>query len=123
MLIAVIIINLLISVTSLYVAWRLWKLRRVIDKAAKAVLNADRVTYNVLHATPKAISRGELGTRNVRKRYQQVELQLLRLRQIVDLLSMGRIAILGRSFIKRRPRQPAQREHVKEAMSRRRTER
>jgi hypothetical protein len=104
MVVAVVITNMLLATLFFYVAWRLWKLSRVIDRAAKAVLNADRVTYNVLHASPQAIARGELGTRNLRKRYQQVELQLLRLRQIIALLNRGRITWLGRSLMSRRPK-------------------
>lgn len=104
MTIAVVAINLILSLVFLSVAWRLWKLGKAIDRAADAILNADRITYDVLHASPEAIAKGELGTRNLRKNYQQVELQLLRLRQILALLSLGRGAWVGQSIMKRRPR-------------------
>lgn len=104
MLIAVIIINVILSLVFFFVAWRLRKLKQTMNQVTKSILNADRVTYDVLHATPAALAKGELGTRNLRTRYQQVELQLLRLRQIVQLLSLGQTAWLRQSILKRRPR-------------------
>ncbi len=104
MLIAVIIINVILSGVFFLVAWRLWKLKHTINQATQSILNADRVTYDVLHATPAALAQGELGTRNLRTRYQQVELQLLRLRQIVQLLSLGQTAWVRQSILKRRRR-------------------
>ncbi|WP_254563622.1 hypothetical protein [Oscillatoria sp. HE19RPO] len=104
MLIAVIIINVILSLVFFFVAWRLRKLKQTMNRVTQSILNADRVTYDVLHGTPAALAKGELGTRNLRTRYQQVELQLLRLRQIVQLLSLGQAAWLRRSILKRRPR-------------------
>ncbi|MCT7972704.1 hypothetical protein [Laspinema olomoucense] len=104
MLIAVIIINLILSLVFFFVAWRLWKLKHTINQATKSILNADRVTYNVLHATPATLAQGERGTRNLRTQYQQVELQLLRWRQILQLLSLGQAAWVRQSILKRRPR-------------------
>ncbi|MBO0348465.1 hypothetical protein J0895_04965 [Phormidium pseudopriestleyi FRX01] len=106
MLIAVIIINVILSGVFFFVAWRLWKLKQTMNQVTQSILNADRVTYDVLHATPTALAQGELGTRNLRIRYQQVELQLLRLRQIVQLLSLGQTAWMRQSILKRRTRKP-----------------
>ena len=104
MLIAVIIINVILSLVFFFVAWRLWKLKQTINQVNQSILKADLVTYDVLHGTPLALAKGELGTRNLRTQYQQVELQLLRLRQIVQLLSLGQTAWLRRSILQRRPR-------------------
>lgn len=106
MLIAVIIINVILSLVFFFVAWRLWKLQKTMNQVTQSILNADRVTYDVLHGTPAALAQGELGTRNLRTRYQQVELQLLRLRQIVQLLSIGQTAWVRRALLKRRFRKP-----------------
>ncbi len=104
MVIAVVITNVILSGVFLFVAWRLWKLRQTINGTTQAILSADRVTYDVLHGTPAAIAQGERGTRNLRSQYQQVELQLLRLRQILQLLSFGQAALARQSILKRRPR-------------------
>lgn len=104
MLIAVIIMNVILSLVFFFVAWRLWKLKQTMNQVTQSILNADLVTYDVLHATPAALAQGELGTRNLRTRYQQVELQLLRLRQIVQLLSLGQAAWVRQSILQRRPR-------------------
>jgi hypothetical protein len=83
----VIIINVLISVSCLYLAAKLWKLGKKIDKAANAILRADRGTYNVLHKAPGAIVKGEKGTRTVRKQYQKLQGQVQTLRQLIAVLA------------------------------------
>lgn len=78
--------NVLISLLCLYVAWRLWKLRRALAAAAKAIASAERSTYNVLHGAPRAIYRGQTGVYGLSERYGHLELQLQRVRQVLALL-------------------------------------
>lgn len=87
MVICVIVINAIVSVTCLYLAVKLWKLAKTIDKAADAILRADRGTYNVLHNAPRAISKGETGTRNMRQKYQKLQRQVQTIRQVISVLT------------------------------------
>lgn len=87
MIVCVIIINLLISVICLYLAAKFWKIGKKVDKAAKAILRADSGTYNVLHKAPGAIVKGEKGTRNLRKKYSQLQRQVQTMRQLLSVLS------------------------------------
>lgn len=99
MVLGVIIINVIISVICLYLAAKLWKLGKKIDKAANAILRADRGTYNVLHNAPGAIVQGEKGTRNLRQKYQQLQGQVQTLRQLIAVLTfMSKFT--GRSAVK-----------------------
>jgi hypothetical protein len=96
----VVIFNLLISLLGFYIAWRIWKLRRVLGAAADIVARAERSTYQVLHGAPQAISKGQIGVHGLKKRYQQLEFQLQRVQRV--LMVLGFIQKTYRS--RRRPR-------------------
>lgn len=97
MIIFVVVFNVLLSLLCLYVAWQLWNLRRALAITADVVALFERDTYNALHGAPNAISQGQLGVGNLRVSYQQLEIQLQRVQQILALLGLAqrvlRIAI------------------------------
>lgn len=88
MLTVVVVLNVLISLLCLYVAWQVWNLRRALRATAAAVLLAERNTYNVLHGAPEAITQGQVGIGGARDSYQQLELQLQKVQQVLTLLSL-----------------------------------
>jgi hypothetical protein len=88
MLTVVVVLNVLISLLCLYVAWQVWNLRRALAATADAVLLAERNTYNLLHGAPEAISQGQVGVSRARESYQQLELQLQKVQQVLMLLSL-----------------------------------
>lgn len=88
MLQVVVILNVLISLLCIYVAWQVWNLRRTLAAAAAVLSDVERNTYAVLHGAPKAIAQGQLGVHGLRERYQQLELQRQKLRQVLILLSL-----------------------------------
>jgi hypothetical protein len=81
----VVILNTLIAVVNFYIAWRVWKLRRQLAGATKAILAADRNTYNVLHVAPGAIAKGQKGSNALGQNYRRLEIQLQSLRQLLAL--------------------------------------
>jgi hypothetical protein len=85
----VVIFNTLLALINFYIAWRVWKMRRVLAGVAKVILTADRNTYNALHPAPRAIAVGQKGTKALRSRYQQLELQLEKLGQILAVISFA----------------------------------
>ncbi len=102
----VVILNLLISLLGFYIAWRIWKLRRVLGAAADIVARAERSTYQVLHGAPQAISKGQIGVHGLKKRYQHLEFQLQRVQRV--LMVLGLIQKTYRSRRRRRgKRSPA----------------
>jgi hypothetical protein len=111
MLIVVVILNLLISLFGFYLAWRIWKLRRVLAAAADLVSRAEQSTYRVLHGAPQAISRGQLGVHGLKKRYQHLEFQLQRVQRV--LMVLGFIQKTYQSRRRRRgKRSPAKRSQL-----------
>ncbi len=85
----VVIINTLISLALLYVAWKVWRLKQWLAKLADKLIAAELSTYTVLHRAPKAIYRGQQNIHDLRRRNQLLELQIKQARQIFSLLAMG----------------------------------
>lgn len=83
----VITINILIALFNFYLAWQIWKIRRSIAGTTKAILAADRNTYNVLHGAPQTIIVGQKGTQALRQQYQKLEIQLEKLGQVLGILN------------------------------------
>ncbi|MEW6494997.1 MAG: hypothetical protein AB1589_21125 [Cyanobacteriota bacterium] len=102
MIIFVVVFNVLLSLICLYVAWQLWNLRLALAITADIVALFERDTYNALHGAPNAISQGQLGVSNLRVSYQQLEIQLQRVQQILALLGLAQrvLRIAVRSSIR-----------------------
>lgn len=84
----VVVLNVLISLLCLYVAWQVWNLRRTLAAVVNAIAIAERNTYTVLHGAPNAIYKGQLGVHGLRERYQQLELQLQQVQKILTVLGL-----------------------------------
>lgn len=90
MLTAVVIINLLISVVCFYIAAKVGKIRRAIAGFEMRIAAMERRTSNVLSNSPDFLAKRQQGTRQLRRRYQQLELQLQQVQQLLGLLGLGR---------------------------------
>jgi chromosome condensin MukBEF ATPase and DNA-binding subunit MukB len=85
----VVIINTIISLILLYVAWRVWKLKQVLASVANNLTAYERATYAALHNTPEAIYSSQEKIHNLRQGNQNLQLQLQQVRQIISLLLLG----------------------------------
>jgi hypothetical protein len=97
MLVTVVIMNVLLAIGCFYVAWRVWKLRLALSKAADALISAERSTHNVLSGAPQAILKGQMGSRQLRQSYQQLEPKFRQVEQALSLLSLGNTILRRRS--------------------------
>ncbi|MEG4348940.1 hypothetical protein QUA74_04250 [Microcoleus sp. LAD1_D3] len=91
MLTAVVIINLLISLVGFYIAAKVWKIRRTIARLEMRIEAMERSSSKVLSTSPDFLGKRQQGTRQVRRRYQQLELQLQQVQQLLGLLGLGRM--------------------------------
>ncbi|MEG4327319.1 hypothetical protein [Microcoleus sp. herbarium5] len=91
MLTAVVIINLLISLVCFYIAAKVWKIRRTIARLEIRIAAIERCSSNVLTMSPDFLGKRQQGTRQLRGRYQQLELQLEQVQQLLGLLGLGRM--------------------------------
>lgn len=85
----VVVINMLISLTLLYVAWRLRKIKLTLARAANILVAAERNTQAVLVTAPNFIYIGKRNIRKLRQGNQSLELQTRKLQQIIGFLVLG----------------------------------
>jgi hypothetical protein len=106
MLAVTLVCNLMIGLLCCYSAWRLWRLKCRLAKAADTLLACDRAVHRVLDRAPDAIYRGHAGIHQLRERYQGLEPQLQRAQQALALLSLGQTLWQRRAFVltRRSPR-------------------
>ncbi|MEG4498784.1 hypothetical protein QUB05_16090 [Microcoleus sp. F10-C6] len=91
MLSAVVIINLLISLVCFYIAAKVWKIRRTIARLEIRIAAIERCSSNVLGMSPDFFANRQQGTHQLRLRYQQLEMQLQQVQQLLGLLGLGRM--------------------------------
>lgn len=97
MLTIVLIINAVMALLCLLVAWQVWKLRRILGQVADSLISVERSTHNVLYGAPSAIAKGQTGVHSLRGQLRQLEPQLQRVQQVLGLLSLGQTAWRRRS--------------------------
>jgi hypothetical protein len=100
MLTVVLIINVMMALFCMIIAWRVWILRRVFRQAADALITAEKSTHAVLYRAPESIYNGQMSVHQLREQYQQLEPQLRQARQLLTLLSLGQIVWPKRSLLR-----------------------
>ncbi|MGH8000253.1 MAG: hypothetical protein ACREPR_12670 [Brasilonema sp.] len=85
----VVVINILISLILLYLAWRMRRLKRRLTRIANILVAAERSSHAVLLGAPEAIYMSQRNIHNLRQGNQPPQLQIQRLRQIFSLLALG----------------------------------
>lgn len=106
----VVVLNGCIACLCWYGVWRLWRLRQALVRITAALTVAERNTHRVLQGAPVFWQRGQLGTVELRLRYQTLLLQVQQVRQILTLLGFGQLLwrqfwqAQGRPSLRRRTR-------------------
>lgn len=85
----IVIINTSISISLLYIAWRLWQWRQRLTRIADILIAAERSTHAVLNNAPTAIYMSRQNLHNLRQGNQSMQLNIQQLRQIFGLLALG----------------------------------
>lgn len=84
----VVVINLALALILVYVAWHVWRLRLQLAAIADILSIYERNIHAGLTIAPKAIAISQLGIHQLRQPPLQA-LELLRLAQVLTLLSLG----------------------------------
>ncbi len=86
----VVVINTLISLSLLYVAWRVWKLKQRLSRIADRLTAYERCSHAVLSLAPENIYTSEQNIYSLKQRNQALQVQIQQVRQILSLLLLGR---------------------------------
>jgi hypothetical protein len=90
MVILVILVNTLISLILLYVAWRVWQLKQQLTYIADRLTAYEICTRAALKKAPKNIYLSQKNIYNLRQRNQVLWMQIQQVQQILSLLLQGR---------------------------------
>jgi uncharacterized membrane protein YccC len=93
----VVVINVLLATYGFYLAWQIWRLRQALSRAADALTAAEHSAAQVLQGAPEAILKGEIGTQELRSRYQDLQPKLRQAQQALTLLRLSQRVLGGRS--------------------------
>jgi hypothetical protein len=86
----VVVINTLISLGLLYIAWRVWKLKLWLGRVADQLTVYERNTHAVLHHAPENIEMAQKKIHSLGEKNQRLQLQIAQIRQIISLLLLGK---------------------------------
>ncbi|VXD20218.1 conserved hypothetical protein [Planktothrix serta PCC 8927] len=89
MLIAVIVINILISLLCLSLARKIWMFTLMINRLEKRLILIEHRTRFVLERAPNFIDYGQRGSSQLRQNYSQLQRQLQQLQQAMGLISFA----------------------------------
>jgi len=93
----VVVINTLISLVLLYIAWRVSKLKQWIGCIADKLNTYERHTHAVLYKAPENIDISQQEIYSLRQGNQMLQVQMQQVRQIISLLLLGK-RFWGRSL-------------------------
>ena len=104
--VTIVIINVVIASILLYVARRLWLLRQRFQRLNNKLIAINRSAGAALAGTPNAIYKGQMGLSQLKQRNEPLQVQILRVRQVLSLLSVGqqawqRFSLPNTAFLRR----------------------
>jgi hypothetical protein len=90
MLTAILLLNLTLAVAGFVLAWHLWQWRNALSQAADALLEADRVTHELLDQSPTALLEGgQYSAQGLRQSYRQLTQQVRQLQRVAQVVGFG----------------------------------
>jgi hypothetical protein len=89
MLTIVLVFNLCVATTCFYVAIQLRSWGQAMAQTADALIEAERVTHEVLNGAPEGILGGQISTAEMRQSYRRLDAQLRQVQQVWGLISLG----------------------------------
>ncbi|AFY47665.1 hypothetical protein Nos7524_1799 [Nostoc sp. PCC 7524] len=85
----VVVINTLISIMLLCVAWQVWQLKRKIAFIGDRLTDYERCSHDLLYQAPANLYLGQQNLQNLRQSNQALQIQIQQVRQIISILLLG----------------------------------
>lgn len=89
MIIFVIVVNLCITVVNFYLAVKIWQLRRWLICSSKTLVDCEHSIQNLLYFGTFISLQKQKNINDLRQRYQLLQLQWQKIRQILFLLNLA----------------------------------
>jgi hypothetical protein len=88
MIVFIIVVNLCITVVNFYLAVKIWQLRRWLICETKTLIDCERSIQDLLYFGQTILDRQQKKISDLRQRYQLLQLQWQRIKQILFLLNL-----------------------------------
>ena len=89
MIFLIIAVNLSITLLNVYIAIRIWQLRIIVARITAIFFNYECYFSILLQVAPQVMGRGQQNVSAARQRYQLLQQQAIRLRQLFWLLNQS----------------------------------
>ncbi|MBW4452436.1 MAG: hypothetical protein KME55_06935 [Nostoc indistinguendum CM1-VF10] len=89
MVILVILVNTLISLILIYLAWRMWQIKQQLAYIADRLTAYENCTHVALNKAPENIYISHDNIYKLRQKNQVLQMQIQQVRQIISLLLLG----------------------------------
>jgi hypothetical protein len=83
----VVTVNLLVATFNIYLAFKIWQLRKIITLITVIIINCEIYLNYVFSNAPQIIKQKQENIYQFRQRYQLLQLQLQQVRQIIIVMS------------------------------------
>jgi hypothetical protein len=98
MIVTVICINVLISLVCLYVARRVWKLRRGLARIDRVLVRLEHRANMLLCRTRNFVERGNLTSSQLKQKYDLLQQKLQHLEKIVTIVRLTQLLLLRKRY-------------------------
>lgn len=85
MIFLIIAVNLSITLLNIYIAIRIWQLRQLIARITTIIISYEGYFNTVLRVAPQVLDRGQNNIYLARRRYQILQLQVAKIKQLIWL--------------------------------------
>ena len=83
----IVAINFSISLLNIYIALRIWQLGLLVARINTIIVNYEAYFNLVLKSAPAVAERGQSNIHQIRQRYQLLQLQIAKIRQLIWLIN------------------------------------
>ena len=83
----IVAINFSISLLNIYIALRIWQLGLLVARINTIIINYEAYFNLLLKSAPIVIDRGQNNIHQIRQRYQLLQLQVAKIRQLIWLIN------------------------------------
>lgn len=84
----VILFNLVIAIFNLFLATKIWKLRRLLLQTTAILTDLEKNVVYILKIAPEAISQTQDEVFNLRVQRQEIEIKLAKIRQVLGIVTV-----------------------------------
>lgn len=85
-----VIVNLLITLVNLLIAWKIWQVIGVMANFTQTLKEFELMIHVILKSAPEVLNTGEISSQNFRAAYEKLTRQMQLLEQVILIVSLAK---------------------------------